>query len=315
MSFADIAHKPGRPASFGADSASDLVRACTHVGGFELTVCTDGTYRLDGGAMFGVVPKVLWQKRAPADEQNRILLGLNTVVVRTGKHTVLIETGIGNKQPAKLREIHCNQELLPTSLAAASISIEEVDIVINSHLHFDHCGWNTTLRPDGSVTPTFPNARYFAHRGEVEHGHLQLDRDRVSYLSPNYDPLIESGQMTLLDDAVIRSNPQICPGVSVELFPGHTAQLMAVHIESRSLGGAAEHACYISDLIPTSAHLDPTWVMGYDLDPVECIAQRKRFYQRAIPENWLVLFTHDHETPMGRIGLNDKNKPVLVAKE
>jgi glyoxylase-like metal-dependent hydrolase (beta-lactamase superfamily II) len=146
----------------------------------------------------------------------------------------------------------------------------------------------------------------------VEHGHLQLDRDRVSYLSPNYDPLIESGQMTLLDEDQIRKNPEICPGVSVEVFPGHTAQLMGVHIESRSGGGASEHACYISDLIPTSRHLDPTWVMGYDLDPVECIAQRKRFYSKAIPEKWLVLFTHDHETPMGRIGLNDKGKPVLI---
>jgi glyoxylase-like metal-dependent hydrolase (beta-lactamase superfamily II) len=292
--------------------AQELVRARAQLGDFELIVCTDGTYKLDGGAMFGVVPKPLWEKRAPADDQNRILLGLNTVVVRTGKQTVLIETGIGNKQSSKMRELQCNQELLPRSLCAAGIQPEEVDIVINTHLHFDHCGWNTTLHEDGSVTPTFPNARYFAHRGEVEHGHLQLERDRVSYLSPNYDPLIQSGQMTLLDTAEIRMNPEICRGVSVELFPGHTAQLIAVHIESKALGGAMQHACYISDLIPTSAHLDPTWVMGYDLDPVETIAQRKRFYQRAIPENWLVLFTHDHETPMARIGLNEKGKPVVI---
>jgi glyoxylase-like metal-dependent hydrolase (beta-lactamase superfamily II) len=296
-------------------SASELVRARANVGDFELIVCTDGTYRLDGGAMFGVVPKTLWQKRAPADPENRILLGLNTVVVRTGKHTVVIETGIGNKQSAKMREIQCNQELLPASLAAAGVAVEEVDVVINTHLHFDHCGWNTTLQADGSVTPTFPNARYFAHRGEVEHGHLQLDRDRVSYVSPNYDPLIESGQMTLLDNARINADPEICPGVSVEVFPGHTAQLMGVHIESKSLGGAVQHACYISDLIPTSAHLEPTWVMGYDLDPVECIAQRKRFYERAIPEGWLVLFTHDHETPMARIGLNERQRPVVIATE
>jgi glyoxylase-like metal-dependent hydrolase (beta-lactamase superfamily II) len=294
------------------DSASGLVRARTQLGDFELTVCTDGSYKLDGGAMFGVVPKTLWEKRAPADDLNRILLGLNSVVVRTGKQTVVIETGVGNKQSAKMREIHCSQELLPRSLAAAGIAPEEVDIVINSHLHFDHCGWNTTLNADGSVTPTFPSARYFAHRGEVEHGHLQLDRDRVSYLSPNYDPLIESGQMTLLDTGGIRSNPEICPGISVEVFPGHTAQLMAIHIESKASGGAVEHACYISDLIPTSAHLDPTWVMGYDLDPLETIAQRKRFYQRAIPEKWLVLFTHDHETPMARIGLNEKGKPIVL---
>jgi glyoxylase-like metal-dependent hydrolase (beta-lactamase superfamily II) len=298
-----------------ADLAAQLVRARAQVGDFELIVCTDGTYRLDGGAMFGVVPKTLWQKRAQADDQNRILLGLNTAVVRTGRHTVVVETGVGNKQTAKMREIHCNQELLPASLAAAGVSLEEVDIVINTHLHFDHCGWNTTLHADGSVTPTFPNARYFAHRGEVEHGHLQLDRDRVSYLSPNYDPLVESGQMTLLDNESIQAGLEICPGISVELFPGHTDQLMGVHVESRSRGGAVEHACYISDLIPTSSHLEPTWVMGYDLDPVECIAQRKRFYQRAIPEKWLVLFTHDHETPMGRIGLNEKGRPEILSVE
>jgi glyoxylase-like metal-dependent hydrolase (beta-lactamase superfamily II) len=295
-----------------ASEADALVRARAQLGGFELTICTDGTYRLDGGAMFGVVPKTLWQKRAPADELNRILLGLNTVVVRTGAHTVVIETGIGNKQNQKMREINQNQELLPQSLAAAGVRPEEVDVVINTHLHFDHCGWNTTLQPDGSVTPTFPNARYFAHKGEVEHGHMQHDRDRVSYLSPNYDPLIESGQMTLLTTEGIRRDQQIVPGISVELFPGHTRQLMGVHIEAKSQGGGREHACYISDLIPTTAHLDPTWVMGYDLDPMESIAQRRCFYERAIPEKWLVLFTHDHYTPMARIELNDKGKPVAV---
>ncbi|MBS1821386.1 MAG: MBL fold metallo-hydrolase [Acidobacteria bacterium] len=289
-----------------------LVRARTHLGDFELTICTDGTYRLDGGAMFGVVPKTLWQKRAPADANNTILLGLNTVVVRTGKHTVVIETGVGNKQSEKMRAIQQNQELLPQSLAAAGVRPEEVDVVINTHLHFDHCGWNTTLNPDGSVTPTFPNARYFAHKGEVDHGHMQYDRDRVSYLSPNYDPLIANGQMTLLTNEGIAKNPEIVPGVSVELFPGHTHQLMGVHIESKSHAGATEHACYISDLIPTSAHLDPTWVMGYDLDPMTCIAERKRFYQRAIPEKWLVLFTHDHHTPMAKIEINEKGKPVAA---
>jgi glyoxylase-like metal-dependent hydrolase (beta-lactamase superfamily II) len=287
-------------------SDADLVRARTTLGDFELTVCTDGIYLLDGGAMFGVVPKTMWEKRAPADAQNRILLGLNTVVVRTGKQTVVIETGIGNKQSAKMKEIQGNQELLPQSLAAAGVKPEEVDIVINSHLHFDHCGWNTTRHADGSVTPTFPNARYFAHKGEVLHGHRQLERDRISYISDNYDPLIQSGQMTLLDAESIAANPEICPGVSVECFPGHTAQLMGIHIQS-----AGQHACYISDLIPTSANLDTTWVMGYDLFPLTCIEQRKRFYERAIPEQWLVLFTHDHHTPMGHVVLNDKGKPVL----
>ncbi len=283
----------------------DLVRASATLGDFELTVLTDGPYYLDGGAMFGVVPKTLWQKRAPADDNNRILLGTNTVVVRTGQHTVVIETGIGNKLPGKQRDIFDAKALLPQSFAAAGISLDEVDVVINTHLHFDHCGWNTRLDAGGRVVPTFPNARYFAHRGEVEHGHLQLERDAVSYISANYDPLVESGQMSLIDGGAA-SVTEIVTGISVEVYPGHTAQLMAVNIDSNG-----HRACYISDLVPTVAHLDPAWVMGYDLDPVMCIAQRQRFLKRAIDRQWLVLFTHDHHVPMGHIGVNDHGKPVM----
>jgi glyoxylase-like metal-dependent hydrolase (beta-lactamase superfamily II) len=288
---------------------ANLVRGRTVLGDFELTILSDGTYYLDGGAMFGVVPKPMWEKRAPADSLNRILLGLNTVVVRTGKHTVAIETGVGNKLSDKLRAIYDSKEQLPRAFESAGIRPEEVDVVINSHLHFDHCGWNTTRTAGDRIIPTFSNARYLAHRGEVEHGHLQHERDAMSYISANYDPLIESGQMTLLDTKPGES-AEIVQGISVECYPGHTAQLLAINIDS---GG--RRACYISDLIPTSAHLDITWVMGYDLDPLTCIQQRKRFYSRAIPEEWLVLFTHDHHTPMGYIGLNDKGKPVLLSKK
>jgi glyoxylase-like metal-dependent hydrolase (beta-lactamase superfamily II) len=306
-------------------SSTDPIRARTTLGDYELTILSDGFYFLDGGAMFGVVPKPLWEKRAPADNQNRILLGLNTVIVRTGKHTIAIETGIGNKLSDKLKAIYGVKEQLPQAFEAAQIRPEEIDIVINSHLHFDHSGWNTTRTPEGRIVPTFPNARYFAHRGEVTHGHLQLERDAISYISDNYDPLIATGQMTLLDTRPGEIQ-EIVPGISVECFPGHTAQLLAIHIEpagtgssgsgtsgtgSSSKGAGTPHACYISDLIPTTAHLDPTWVMGYDLDPVTCIAERKRFYQRAIPEQWLVLFTHDHHTPLGQITLNEKGKPTL----
>jgi glyoxylase-like metal-dependent hydrolase (beta-lactamase superfamily II) len=301
------------PAAQASDA--DLVRGRMLLGDFEITLCSDGTYLLDGGAMFGVVPKTLWQKRAPADSDNRILLGLNTTIIRTGSATVLIETGIGNKQSEKMQQIHQNQALLPRSLHAAGIRPEEITHVINTHLHFDHCGWNTTLHPDGTVTPTFPNARYFAHRGEVEHGRLQLDRDKVSYLAPNYEPLIASGQMTLLDDESIRRDPEIVRGVRVELFPGHTAQMMGVHIHAAGPYGTARHACYIGDLIPTAHHLDTTWVMGYDLDPLRCIEERKRFLALAIPEEWLVLFTHDHHTPAGTLSLNEKGKPVVHAAE
>lgn len=296
----DAARHPAERADSG-----ELVRGRTMLGDFELTILSDGWYLLDGGAMFGVVPKPLWSKRAPADEENRILLGLNTVVVRTGKQTVVIETGIGNKLSDKLREIYAAKEQLPRAFAAAGMRPEEVDIVINSHLHFDHCGWNTRRSPGGHIVPTFPNARYFAHRGEVEHGHRQLERDAISYVSANYDPLVESGQMTLLETRPGETE-EIVPGISVECYPGHTKQLLAIHIDS---GG--RRATYISDLIPTSAHLDVTWGMGYDLDPLANIEQRKRFYARAIPEQWLVLFTHDHHRPFGHVQLDERGKPVL----
>ena len=291
-------------------SDAHLVRGRFALGDFEVTLCSDGTYLLDGGAMFGVVPKTLWSKRTVPDEENRILLGLNTAVVRTGAATVLIETGIGKKQSEKMVQIHGNQAQLPASLAAAGIRLEEVTHVINTHLHFDHCGWNTTLQPDGSIKPTFPNARYFAHRGEVEHGRLQLDRDRVSYLSPNYDPLIASGQMTLVDRQSLLRDPFVAPGIWLEEFPGHTAHMLGVHIASGD-----RHACYIGDLYPTTHHLDPTWVMSYDLDPLTCIAERKRFLAKAVPGQWLVLFTHDHQVPAATLGLNDKGKPVALPFE
>jgi len=296
-------------------------------------VCSDGSFLLDGGAMFGVVPKPMWEKRTPADAENRILVGTNTVVVRTASAVVLIETGIGNKLAPKMREIFQNEERLPASLAAAGVRVEEVTHVVNTHLHFDHCGWNTTMGADGVVRPTFPNARYFAAAGELAHGRLQLERDRVSYLAPNYDPLIASGQLTLIDpggaggftaeDARLRgteelpavriqTSVEIVPGVWVEQFPGHTATMLGVHIEARSQGGATERACYIGDLFPTHHHLDPTWVMGYDLYPLTCIEQRKRFLARAIPERWLVLFTHDHQVPAAYVEWNEKGKPVTA---
>ena len=283
----------------------ELIRGHARVGDFDMTVLTDGPYLLDGGAMFGVVPKPLWQRRTTPDADNRILLGTNTILLRDGSRTIVIETGIGNKLEEKMRAIFGAQQQLMHAFAAAGVTHAEVDIVINSHLHFDHCGWNTTKTPDGSIVPTFPNARYFAHRGEVDNGRLQRERDAVSYIADNYEPLINSGQMTLLDTRLGEIH-ELAPGISVELFPGHTAQMMAIHIASNG-----EHAVYISDLIPTSAHLDVTWCMGYDLDPLSVIEERKRFYKRAIPENWLVLFTHDHHTPFGRVTLNEKGKPVL----
>jgi glyoxylase-like metal-dependent hydrolase (beta-lactamase superfamily II) len=274
----------------------------TSLGDFELTVLSDGNYWADGGSMFGVVPKVLWSKRIEADERNRIPVGLNSILVRTGDHNVLIETGIGPKLDDRMRRVFEPQEKLMSSFERVGIAPDEIDIVINTHLHFDHCGWNT-VRENGNVRATFPRARYYVQEGELRHARLQLERDRVSYLTDNYDPLVESGQMQLL-----RGRSEIVPGISVEVFPGHTEHMQAVIIQS-----SGETACYISDLIPDTAHLDLTWVLSFDLFPLQTIESRKRFYQRAVPEQWLVLFTHDVTIPWARVQSVGEGKYLVAS--
>jgi len=271
------------------------------LGDFELTIVSDGTYYLDGGALFGVVPKPLWSKKMSADELNRVSVGLNSLLIRTGKQNVLVETGIGSKISEKMAKIFCPQQKLLQGLEAAGVSPEDIDVVINTHLHFDHCGWNTVRRGD-RVAATFPRATYYVQEGEWRHGTLQLERDRVSYLSENYDPLISSGQMRLL-----KGDYEIAPGISVKVYPGHTRHMQAVMVES---GG--RRACYISDLIPTSAHLDLTWVMAFDLFPLETIENRKKFYQQALPEKWLVVFTHDPNTPWAYLESHEGGKIVAT---
>jgi glyoxylase-like metal-dependent hydrolase (beta-lactamase superfamily II) len=264
------------------------------LGDFELTALSDGTYVADGGAFFGVVPKVMWQRKVQADELNRIAVACNSVLVRTGTQTVLIETGIGNKLSEKTKSFFLPQEKLLENLHAAGAAPEDIDIVINSHLHFDHCGWNTVYK-NGAAVPTFPKAKYYAPRGEWEHGQLQLERDRVSYMSDNYNPLINSGQMQLLG-----GEAEIAPGISVKAYPGHTRNMWAVFLRS-----GEETACYISDLIPSTWHLEPTWVMAYDLFPLEVIEQRKKYYAESMPGRWLTLFTHDPHVPWAHIVKED----------
>ncbi|MBZ5547701.1 MAG: MBL fold metallo-hydrolase [Acidobacteriia bacterium] len=277
----------------------------TSLGDFELTVVSDGTYFLDGGAFFGVVPKTMWSKKVAPDEQNRLEAGLNSLLVRTGEKNILIETGIGNKLPDKLVQIYKQPAKLLDNLHTAGVAPEEIDIVINTHLHFDHCGWNTVRRGD-QIVATFPNAKYYVQRKEWEHGCLQLERDAISYMSPNYDPLLETGQMVLLD-----GDQELLPGISVKVFPGHTANMQAVIIESGG-GKGTKKACYISDLIPTSMHIGLTWVMAFDLFPLETIESRKKYYAWAMPERWLTVFTHDDQTPWGYIEKGERGKLGLA---
>ena len=283
-----------------ARSPDDPIRIS--IGDFELTALSDGIYHLDGGGMFGVVPKVLWSKRISADEKNLVPVGLNSVLVRTGERNILIETGIGNKLSEKMVEIYGQPAKLLENLNTIGLSPEGIDIVINTHLHFDHCGWNT-IRRNGKIVPTFPKAKYYVQEGEWKHAH-EGQRDSVSYLHENYDPLVESGQMQLL-----RGNQEIVPGISVDVFCGHTRDMQAVMVQS-----AGRTACYISDLIPTSAHLELNWVMSYDLYPLETIESRKRYYARAIQEKWLTMFTHDPEIPWSYVQRDDRGKMVATGK-
>jgi glyoxylase-like metal-dependent hydrolase (beta-lactamase superfamily II) len=271
------------------------------LGDFELTILSDGTYPLDGGAFFGVVPKVMWSKRAVADERNFVVAGLNSLLIRTGKQNILVETGIGNKLSDKMIKIYGQPAKLIDSLAATRVAPDDIDIVINTHLHFDHCGWNTVRRED-RVVATFPKAKYYVQEGELLHAHEQHIRDAVSYITDNYDPLVNSHQMELL-----RGDQEIVPGVSVRVFPGHTYHMQAVIVTS---GGKT--ACYISDLIPTAAHIDLTWIMAFDLSPIDTINSRERYYDQALPAKWLTVFTHGADIPWAYIEKDAVGK--LVAR-
>jgi glyoxylase-like metal-dependent hydrolase (beta-lactamase superfamily II) len=273
------------------------------LGDFELTVFSDGTYPLDGGALFGVIPKVMWSKKVTANDKNCITVGLNSLLIRTGKQTVLVETGMGNKLSDRMIKFYGQPAQLLANLAAGGFSPEDIDIVINTHLHFDHCGWNTIRDRNGKIVPTFPCAKYYAPEGEWQYARHPSERDSISFISDNYDPLVASGQMTLL-----KGGEEIVPGISVQTFPGHTAQMQAVIVKSDG-----KTACYISDLIPTSAHIDLTWGMSFDLYPLQTIESKKHYYAQSIPEKWLTVFTHDANSPWAYVEPDDKGKMVARA--
>jgi glyoxylase-like metal-dependent hydrolase (beta-lactamase superfamily II) len=269
----------------------------TSIGDFELTIFSDGKYLLDGGAFFGVVPKIMWAKKVNVDDKNRVFTGLNSLLVRTGDRNILIETGIGNKLSERMIRFYGQPAELLDNMSAGGVSPDDIDIVINTHLHFDHCGWNT-IRTNDRIIPTFPKAKYYVQEGEWQHACRQFERDRISYISDNYDPLINTGQMELL-----RGDREIVPGISVRVFRGHTAHMQAVII-----AGGGRKACYISDLIPTRAHIDLTWGMSFDLFPIDTIESKKKYYAESIPEKWLTVFTHDPELPWAYVERDAEGK-------
>jgi glyoxylase-like metal-dependent hydrolase (beta-lactamase superfamily II) len=264
------------------------------LGDYRIKIIPDTEFRLDGGAMFGVVPRVLWEKVCPPDEFNRIKLNMNCLFVDTGKEKILIETGVGEKwteRELKIYGIFREKPFAETLFERTGCKPEDISIVINTHLHFDHSGGNTILDETGKAIPQFPNARYFVSENELEHAENPHERDKASYLPENWQPLQESGQLDLKQDSY-----EVVEGLKIEQIRGHSKTMQTVCLRR---GGETFYG--FADLIPTTAHLPLPWIMSYDLYPTETLAAKKKLLSLALKENWICLFYHDFEKPLCRL--------------
>jgi glyoxylase-like metal-dependent hydrolase (beta-lactamase superfamily II) len=266
------------------------------VGGIRIHALESGMTWLDGGAMFGVVPKLLWERRIPSDERNRIPLALRCLLVEAPAALVLVDTGIGNKEDHKFRAIYgVANEGSPTRLEDAIRSVgfapEDVDIVLNTHLHFDHAGGNTVRAEDGTIRPSFPGARHVVQKGELGFARSRNERIRASYLLHNVDPITEAGLWDPVEGMAV-----VTEGIRVLPTPGHTPFHQSVLIEGRG-----EVACFLADVCPTTAHLQLPWIMGYDLEPLVTLESKRELWKRAREGDWLLVFEHDPDVPWGRL--------------
>jgi len=269
-----------------------------NVGDYRVEIIPDTVFRLDGGAMFGVVPRNLWSQVCAPDDQNRIRMNMNCVFIDTGRDKILIETGIGNKWSPKetaLYGIERERSLTETLEKTTGVTADAITIVVNTHLHFDHAGGNTTLDETGNIVPTFSNARYFVSAAEVEHADHPSERDRASYLRANWQPLRDSGQLELKE-----SDYEVAPGLRMETHPGHNRSMQCWRLDR-----AKQTMFGFSDLVPMRAHVRFPWIMGYDLYPVETLEAKKKLLPAAARENWLCLFYHDADAPLCRISAQD----------
>ncbi len=275
------------------------------LGSLESHILSDGHVLLDGGAMFGVIPRPLWEKKMPPDSRNRVRLAMNCLLIRAGGKHILVETGAGGKMNAKLGDIYgLGEPQLPIRLRDHGLEPADIDFVINTHLHFDHCGGNTFLGRDKFV-PTFPNAQYIVQKGEFDHAMHPTERDRASYLQENFAPLADAGQLTLIED-----DRAIVPGVEVVRVPGHTADMQCV-----KLTGGGQTAFFFADLVPTTAHLSLPWIMGFDLYPLTTLENKRKWIPAVVREGWLALFVHDPATPAAYLRERDgrwEPEPVTV---
>lgn len=271
------------------------------IGDISITSLSDGTFMLDGGAMFGVVPRALWEKTNPPDGQNRILLALNPLLIQARGMNILVETGIGDKWDEKFRRIYAIERTRHLSGSIRKIGLEkkDVSVVINTHLHFDHAGGNTAYGTDGLV-PAFPNARYIVQRGEIEAALKPNERTRASYREDDCVPVMDCGLFDLLD-----GDEEIVKGVSVLRTPGHNRDIQLVKVTSGN-----STAVFLSDVIPTAAHLKAPYIAGYDLFPLETLERKKELVERAAAEKWLLVFFHDPAATAGYVRI-EGNTPLF----
>ncbi len=267
-------------------------------GDYQVEILQTESFGLDGGAMFGVVPRNLWSKVSPPDEQNRIRMNTASIYIEAGDERIIVDTGMGDKWTDKLRKIYnvAESPTLPEQLEkVAGVKPEDITIIVNTHLHFDHCGGNTRTTDNGEIVPTFPNARYMVSRREYEHAREPLERDRASYMPENWQAIAKSGQLELKDDVY-----EVVAGLTMETVTGHnhTMQCMRLVRDGKTLYNFV-------DLVPTRHHVTPAWLMGYDLYPVETLANKKRLLPQAAREEWLCVFIHDPDTPLCRLTETD----------
>ncbi len=291
--------------------AADLPLVRTRqLGSTRIHALDAGLQRLDGGAMFGVVPKPLWERRIPADERNRIPLGLRCLLVETTDDLVLIETGLGNKENEKFVGIYGIENAAPDgsglpdrlheAIREAGFRADDVSVVVNTHLHFDHAGGNTFGDAGGEVRLSFPRARYYVQRREWEYAHGTNERTRASYLAHNFDPVEAAGQLHLLN-----GEAEVVPGISVFMTPGHCPFHQSVLVRS-----GEETACFLGDVIPTMAHLPLAWIMGYDVEPLRTLESKRALLRRGVAERWLLVSTHDPLTAWGYV--ENEGKGVVL---
>ncbi len=271
------------------------------LGAFELHSLSDGTFGLDGGAMFGVVPKTLWSKRTTPDDRNRIPLAMRPLLVKANGRTILIDCGVGDKMPPKLADIYALDRTrhLDHSLADVGLTADDIDVVVATHLHFDHFG-GATAREGDRVVPRFRNARYLIRRGEWEDATHPHDRNRASYLPENFLPLADAGVIDFFEN-----DGEVLPGISVWRTGGHARNHQWIKVESEG-----RVAAFVADLIPTTAHLDEPWIMGYDLFPMETLMYKQRFIPEAIAGEYVVFFEHDPHVAAGIIRERDGKRVI-----